>query len=305
MPVLMFINIKGGVAKTTNAVAVSQFLAERGNRVLLIDADHQCAAGETVLGGDRMEEIDANRKTLHDLLSAIVKPDFCAETFGDYIVPVSDRNSDISEKFSVLPSSIRIDDYQRNYNLARQKFGSSDEFRKVVGKRLGELTTWLSQTFDYTIIDCPPSLPLQVQKMVKISDAYVVPCIPEKLSARGALYLKKRLNRKLYKLPPLGTIWSLFRIQNGLQKKMIDSVYTKRDLFHQIPPPFDTVIPNATAIVRGLESSITSKESLNTRYTRAYANTYRSLVGEIVQRCEKFGLSKKSSRRSRELSAVG
>src|SRR5688572_20145156 len=88
MPVLMFINIKGGVAKTTNAVAVSEFLAEAGNRVLLIDADHQCAAGELLLGEPRLDHCDSHWATLHDLLSEIVKEEFSAETLGDYVVPV-------------------------------------------------------------------------------------------------------------------------------------------------------------------------------------------------------------------------
>jgi len=42
MPILLLINLKGGVAKTTNAVAIAACLAAAGLRTLLIDADHQC-----------------------------------------------------------------------------------------------------------------------------------------------------------------------------------------------------------------------------------------------------------------------
>ncbi len=72
MPVLMFINLKGGVAKTTNAVAVSEFLAEAGHRVLLIDADHQCAASELLLGESCLERCDFTRSTLHDLFNELL-----------------------------------------------------------------------------------------------------------------------------------------------------------------------------------------------------------------------------------------
>ncbi len=37
-----FLNLKGGLAKTTKAVAVAECLADSGYRTLLIDADHQC-----------------------------------------------------------------------------------------------------------------------------------------------------------------------------------------------------------------------------------------------------------------------
>lgn len=83
MSVLMFMNLKGGVAKTTNAVAIAEFLADAGNKVLVIDADHQCAAGELLLGEDRFERCDGRHETLHDLLSAIVKEDYLREILSD------------------------------------------------------------------------------------------------------------------------------------------------------------------------------------------------------------------------------
>lgn len=46
MAVILFPNLKGGVAKTTNAVAVAECLASQGKRTLVIDADHQCTASE-------------------------------------------------------------------------------------------------------------------------------------------------------------------------------------------------------------------------------------------------------------------
>lgn len=38
MSILLFVNLKGGVSKTTNAVAVAECLADQGYRTLLIDA---------------------------------------------------------------------------------------------------------------------------------------------------------------------------------------------------------------------------------------------------------------------------
>jgi chromosome partitioning protein len=295
MSVLMFINIKGGVAKTTNAVAVSQFLAKAGHRVLVIDADHQCAAGELLLGESRLDRCDSRRSTLHDLLSEIVKDEFDAETFGDYIVPVVPaRDGDDCNSQSVIPCSLRMDDYQRNYNKSRQEFfHSNDEFLSVRDARLRAFRTWLRKSFDYTIIDCPPSLPLQVQMLVKVADAYVVPSIPDKLSVRGAVLLGDRLRRNNFKLPGLGTLWSLYREQSEIHRKFV-SWASGRDVSGMIPKPFDTIIPNATPIVRAMESPA---GSLNARYTYPFANLYRELVGEIIERCRRVRGANKQQQR--------
>jgi hypothetical protein len=50
-----------------------------------------------------------------------------------------------------------------------------------------------------------------------------------------------------------------------------------------LPKSFETIIPNATHIVRAMDSPA---ESLNAKYTPAFANLYRELIGEIVERCD-------------------
>jgi chromosome partitioning protein len=289
MSVLMFINIKGGVAKTTNAVAVSQFLAEAGHRVLLIDADHQCAAGELLLGESRLDHCERQLSTLHDLLSELVKEEFDLDTLGDYVVP-DPSGHEVAEGFrlSVMPCSLRIDEYQRNYHKARDEFHhSNDEFRDVINSRLRAFRNWLRANYDYTIIDCPPSLPLQVQMLVKVADAYIVPCIPDMLSIRGAKYLVDRLRRKNFRIPGLGTLWSLYREQVEIHREN-QMAGCRKELFVGMPKAFHTVIPNAAAIAQAMESSngaAHSKGSLNAKYTPRFANLYRQLVGEIVERC--------------------
>lgn len=282
MSVLMFVNIKGGVAKTTNSVAVSQFLAEAGNRVLLIDADHQCAAGELLLGESCLDRCERQLSTLHDLMSELVKGEFDSETLDNYVIPVeSDYTATDEYDLSAIPCSLRIDDFQRNYNKAREEFRSSEEFRSVRDSHLRAFRSWLRANFDYTIIDCPPSLPLQVQMLVKVADAYIVPCIPDMLSIRGAQYLVDRLRRKNFKIPGLGTLWSLYREQVEVHRE--NSMASRRkDLFPGMPKAFDTIIPNTTAITRAMESA---DDSLNARYSSGIANRYRKLVGEIVERC--------------------
>ena len=85
MPIIPFVNLKGGVAKTTNAVALAESLADSGHRVLVIDADHQCMAGELLLGEDRLDKAERGRRTLHDLLAAMLDDG----TYPESILPTS------------------------------------------------------------------------------------------------------------------------------------------------------------------------------------------------------------------------
>src|SRR3954466_6881040 len=111
MSILLFVNLKGGVAKTTNAVAVAEGLADAGYRTLLIDADHQCMSGELLLGEDRLLKLDHKRKTLHDLLASMLDDEFSAEQIPYYVVGNASDIGGGLPKLSVMPCSIRIDDF--------------------------------------------------------------------------------------------------------------------------------------------------------------------------------------------------
>ena len=73
------IKLPAPVAKTTSAVAVAECFASQGHRTLLIDADHQCMAGELLLDESRLLRADKAKKTLHDLMSAMLDDDFGPE----------------------------------------------------------------------------------------------------------------------------------------------------------------------------------------------------------------------------------
>ena len=118
--------------------------------------------------------------------------------------------------------------------------------------------------------------------VVKVADAYVVPSIPDKLSVRGAVLLVDRLRRRRFKISGLGTLWSLYREQIAIHRDFVDWG-RHRDVCGMLPKPFNTIIPNSLPIVRAMEAST---ESLNARYTAAFANLYRKLIGEIIERCD-------------------
>jgi len=285
MSILLFVNLKGGVAKTTNAVAVAECLADSGYRTLLIDADHQCMSGELLLGESRQLKCESKKITLHDMMAAMLDDEFQAEQLPYYAVKnVSDIGGGLPN-LSVIPCSIRIDDFSTNMAKARRGHKSNDEFLAMFRKRRATLRRWLGATYDFTIVDCPPSIAIQVKTFLEVGDSFIVPAIPDRLSVRGSLYLLDRIRRMGIKIERLGTLWSLFRKQNQMHCKVIDATGRGIEPYAQMPKPFQTVIPNAAKIAEATEPG-SSPKSFNAKYTTEFARLFRSLCEEIVARSQ-------------------
>lgn len=284
MSILLFINLKGGVAKTTNAVAVAECLASQGHRVLLIDADHQCMAGELILGEEAQLRCETRRRTLHDLLISMLDDGFDAGSMSGFVTggPPCKLGG---LPLSVLPCSIRIDDFQTNVAKARLGFKSNDEFGQILRKRRDAIRRWLRENYDYTLIDCPPSIPQQVKLFLTIADAYIVPSIPDRLSVRGSMWLVDRIRKLNVKIPALGLLWTLYRVQNPVHRKILESCQAREAPFDSLPAPFETVIPNAASIAEASEPDHVGF-TFTARYGTRFARLYRELGDEILTRCE-------------------
>src|SRR5437667_5789487 len=73
--VLSFINLKGGVGKTTTAVAVAEILAqEERKHVLLVDLDPQTNATVTLISEELWAQMDAEGRTVAQLFADRLNP---------------------------------------------------------------------------------------------------------------------------------------------------------------------------------------------------------------------------------------
>lgn len=286
MPILLLINLKGGVAKTTNAVAIAECLASEGYRTLLIDADHQCMASELVLGENRLVKADRTKTTLHDLLAAMLDDEFAAHQIGHFFVPGVSNIGGGLQKLSVMPCSVRIDDFTTNQAKARRGYKSTEEFLQVWNRRKWQFQKWLSENSDYTIVDCPPSMALQVRFFLPVADGFIIPSVPDPLSVRGSLYLLDRLSKHGYtRIKGIGTLWSLYREQNHVHREIVGRASDGDVQLKKLPLPFETVVPNATAIADATDPKKTPA-SFKAKYTSPFARIFTRLCEEIVTRTQ-------------------
>jgi chromosome partitioning protein len=283
--IVMLINLKGGVAKTTSAVAIAEGLASAGHRTLLIDADHQCMAGELLLGEERQLRCERTKRNLHDLLGAMLDDEFSPDQFEGSITRKASNIGGGLPRLAVLPCSIRIDDFSTNMARARRGHSSNDEFLRLLAKRRVQLRKWAEANFDFTLIDCPPSIALQVRFLLSVADSYIVPSIPDRLSVRGSLFLLDRIRSHGFKIAGLGTLWSLYRTQNALHRRIVEAAGRDQEVLKRLPKPFSTVIPNAAKIAEATEPG-GKPATFRQKYTPEFAKLFEALCAEIVQRAE-------------------
>lgn len=174
MKVISFLNIKGGVAKTTSCVNVAACLGKQGYKVLVIDADPQANATSS-LGMYKSDGIG-----MYELLKG-EEHDYIKETAFKGV--------------SVVPSNIKLIASEGEI-LADSKRPREIRLKKWMDK--------LTESYDYILIDCPPNLGMLTVNALAITDYVLVPIKIDKYALDGFEYLlsaideaKENLNSNL------------------------------------------------------------------------------------------------------------
>lgn len=284
MPMIMMLNLKGGVAKTTNTIAIAEYLASLGKKVLAVDADHQSLAGELLLGENGLLRAESRRKTLHDLLAFMLNDEFTSDAIDTYITHQVSNIKDARENLDCIPCSHRIDEFSTNMARARRGHQTNEEFLSRLNRLRRVFNRWCNNHYDYTLIDCPPSFAIQILFLLGSADYFIVPSIPDRLSVRGSLFLLERIRmRGFTRIRCLGTLWSMVRVQIRNHLDIMNLVKNSAAEYKNLPRPFETYIPNMAAIADALDSQ-SEFPHFQSKYQYQATRLFKSLCEEIMQR---------------------
>lgn len=286
--IISFINLKGGVGKTTVAVAVAEVLAKVHHKsVLFIDLDPQTNATINLMKEEEWKKRDEAGRTLAQLFQDRIAFDQPARfNLAESIVQrVSTIDGGIA-RLDLLPSSLKLINVQEKIGAASYADDYKDP-RDILKQGLEPV----AERYDYMIIDCPPSLGLVTKNGLRISTSYVIPTIPDILSTWGIFQIVDNVHRfagELHRaIPALGI--AATKVQsNSLHDRVLADLEAGR-LFDgkatelKQPPLFRHRIKQAVKAATGADSE------LNLRTFRyKYGDTYESFEGltqEIIARC--------------------
>lgn len=254
LKIISITNQKGGVGKTTTAINLSAALGQLKKKVLIIDIDPQ---------GNSTSGLGFNRKEVKLSAYNIMIGDASAQ---EAILPTEFDNLDI------IPSS---------KDLAALEIELSDvDSREMC---LSKAINSIKDSYDYIIIDCPPSLGMITTNVLSASDSILVPIQCEFYALEGLTQLIStvKIVRRQYNpnLDLEGILLTMCDRRLKLTQQVIKEVKK-----HFPDKVFNSIIPRT---VKMSEAPSFGKPIIYFDKNNKGSDAYRLLAKEIINNNEK------------------
>ena len=218
MQIISVINQKGGVGKTTTVINLAAGLSQQNKKILVIDLDPQGNA-TTGLGLSNMEE---SSDTVYAVLNG-------AKEIYEVIKNTKFKNLDIITS---------------NVDLSGLEVETADDTNRafILKTKLASYLNNSRGSYDYILIDCPPSLSLLTVMALVTSNSLLVPLQTEFFALEGLTQLMKTIERIKVSLNPdlkiRGILLTMYDKRNKLSSQVEKEA---RDYFNE--KVYTTIIP--------------------------------------------------------------
>ncbi|QDQ01175.1 AAA family ATPase [Lysinibacillus fusiformis] len=225
--VISFLNMKGGVGKTTLCKEIGYYLSRNGKKVLLIDVDPQGNLTQSIFEKYNYKhhyETETERNRKFQVCTATISNvfDYTSVVEG---VKESDFILKLDDYLSIIPGDLNAVFFERS--------GGGSESENAIKNFIEDFK--IRESYDYILMDCPPTFSFYTTAALLASDFYLSPIHPDSYSVLGIDLLfqvverLKKVYRDRFKTTPLDHLGVIFTniprdasISIGMRKMMGD-----------------------------------------------------------------------------------
>jgi ATPases involved in chromosome partitioning len=216
--IISIINQKGGVGKTTTVINLAAGLSMKGKKILVIDLDPQ---GNATTGLGLSNNVSSDT-TIYSVLNGNRKISEVIQSTG-------------FENLNLITSNVDLSGLEvETAGDSRRAFKLKDELTSILNDSRA--------SYDYILIDCPPSLSLLTIMALVASDALVVPLQTEFFALEGLTQLMKTIERIKNNLNPelsiRGILLTMYDRRNKLSGEVEKEArnYFKEKVYRSVVP---------------------------------------------------------------------
>ena len=255
MRIIALANNKGGVGKTTTSLCLAAGLKEKKKKVLLIDLDAQ----ENLAYTCGIDNDDLEGHSLCDVFHGKANINNCVFQIDDDV-----------KDFDILVGGIEL----RN----------ADKDKKIDADSIKKSLLGLNDSYDYIVIDTPPSLNVLTESAIKAADDLIIPIEPSPYSLQGIGGLYGFITSVNPGINIVGLLLTGVNEKTNLGKTFIDIYKTAAKKIGT--KLFKTMIRSSVAVP---ESQVNQTTIYKHAPNSKVANDYKAFVAEYLKGVKKNG----------------
>lgn len=178
--VISFINMKGGVGKTTLCINVADWLSRQGKKALIIDIDPQFNATQSFFRSDDKVKEYLSYVQEGNTITKIFRAN--GQIYPNPREPQAEASTEI-----IRTISTNLDIIVGDINLIFEA-NTVDTSRLLKLKNFIKRNN-LRQKYDIIVIDCPPTVSVYTNAAIIASDYYIIPSRLDLYSSLGITHL--------------------------------------------------------------------------------------------------------------------